>query len=71
MTLPPSLGAALITTAMAAQEAAVTPDTVRKWVQHGHLAPAGRQGRANLFRLDEVFAAERATHRAHAPRSRA
>ncbi|WP_171167486.1 hypothetical protein [Streptomyces sp. I05A-00742] len=53
----------LVTTAMAAREAAVTPDAVRKWVQLGRLAPAGRRGRANLFRLEDVFAAERATRR--------
>ncbi len=54
-----------MTTALAAQETAVVPDTVRKWVQLGHLTPAGRRGRAHLFRLEDVFAAERATRRAH------
>ncbi|MFG3284680.1 hypothetical protein [Streptomyces sp. NPDC048111] len=58
-------GTALITTAMAAEEAAVAPDTIRKWVQLGHIAPAGRRGRSNLFRLADVFAAERATRRPH------
>ncbi|GGY31685.1 hypothetical protein AB0M94_26940 [Streptomyces xanthochromogenes] len=56
---------ALITTAMAAEEAAVAPGTIRKWVQLGHIAPAGRSGRSHLFRLADVFAAERATRRAH------
>ncbi|GHG76487.1 hypothetical protein [Streptomyces griseocarneus] len=55
----------LVTTAIAAQETAVVPDTIRKWVQLGHLAPAGRRGRGHLFRLEDVFAAERATRRAH------
>ncbi|MEU1309960.1 hypothetical protein ABZ419_13850 [Streptomyces cinnamoneus] len=55
----------LVTAAMAAQETAVVPGTIRKWVQLGHLAPAGRRGRANLFRLEDVFAAERATRRTH------
>ncbi|MEV5239984.1 hypothetical protein AB0K89_12860 [Streptomyces cinnamoneus] len=55
----------LVTAALAAQETAVVPDTIRKWVQLGHLTPAGRRGRANLFRLEDVFAAERATRRTH------
>ncbi|MBZ4320603.1 hypothetical protein [Streptomyces huiliensis] len=56
----------LITTAMAAREAGVSQDAVRKWVQLGHLTPTARQGRANLFRLEDVFAAERATRRVRA-----
>ncbi|MFE9258967.1 hypothetical protein [Streptomyces sp. NPDC006879] len=51
---------ALINAALAATEAGVVPATIRKWVQHGHLTPAGRQGRALLYRLEDVFAAERA-----------
>ncbi|MFD3931284.1 hypothetical protein [Streptomyces sp. NPDC058614] len=54
-------GPALVTGAAAAAEAGVAPATVRKWVQLGHLAAAGRQGRTHLFRLEDVFAAERAT----------
>ncbi|MBH1935133.1 hypothetical protein I5Q34_12760 [Streptomyces sp. AV19] len=53
----------LITAAMAAREAGVTPEAVRKWVQLCHLPPAARQGRANLFRSEDVSAAERATRR--------
>ncbi|MEU7734955.1 hypothetical protein AB0B51_17815, partial [Streptomyces griseus] len=49
--------AALVTGALAAHEAGVTPATIRKWVQLGHLSPAGRQGRAHVFRLEDVFAA--------------
>ncbi|MFD5964771.1 helix-turn-helix domain-containing protein [Streptomyces sp. NPDC060311] len=49
----------LLTGALAAVEAGVSPATIRKWVQRGHLSPAGRQGRAQLFRLEDVFAAER------------
>ncbi|MFF4184452.1 hypothetical protein ACFYZ9_14785 [Streptomyces sp. NPDC001691] len=60
-----AVAAALVTTAMAAEEAAVAPDTIRKWVQLGHIAPAGRSGRSHLFHLADVFAAERATRRAH------
>ncbi|MCC3776611.1 hypothetical protein [Streptomyces sp. UNOB3_S3] len=55
----------LVTARLAADEVAVAPDTIRKWVQLGHLTPAGHRGRANLFRLEDVFAAERATRRAH------
>ncbi len=36
------------------------PATIRKWVQLGHLTPAAKAGRAQLFRLEDVFAAERA-----------
>ncbi|MER5862344.1 hypothetical protein [Kitasatospora sp. NPDC002040] len=58
-----ALGAALVTGPIAADEVAVAPATIRKWVQLGHLAPAGHRGRAQLFRLEDVFAAERATRR--------
>ncbi|MGI5457060.1 hypothetical protein ACQEWB_28650 [Streptomyces sp. CA-249302] len=50
----------LIPGPLAAQEAGVAPATIRKWVQLGRLKAAGRAGRAQLFRLDDVFAAERA-----------
>nr|WP_203600283.1 hypothetical protein [Streptomyces sp. SID9727] len=59
----------MLTGALAAQEAGVVPATIRKWVQLGHLRPAGRQGRSNLYRLEDVFAAERATRRRAAPGS--
>ncbi|MEV7235381.1 helix-turn-helix domain-containing protein [Streptomyces sp. NPDC051020] len=52
----------LITGDLAALEAGVAPATIRKWVQRGHLAAAGRQGRALLYRLEDVFAAERKVH---------
>jgi excisionase family DNA binding protein len=52
----------LITADLAADEAGVTTATIRKWVQRGHLRPAGTQGRRRLFRLEDVFAAERTTH---------
>lgn len=57
-------GATLVTSALAAQEAGVVPATVRKWVQLGHLQPSGQQGRRHLYRLEHVFAAERAARRA-------
>lgn len=50
----------LVTGALAAREAGVAAATVRKWVQLGRLVPAGRQGRALLYRLEDVFATERA-----------
>ncbi|MFC8727398.1 MerR family transcriptional regulator [Streptomyces bacillaris] len=53
----------LVTGTLAAHEAGVTPATIRKWVQLGHLSPAGRRGRAHTFRLEDVFAAERAARR--------
>ncbi|WP_299533023.1 hypothetical protein [uncultured Streptomyces sp.] len=62
-------GVALVTSALAAQEAGVVPATIRKWVQLGHLRPSGQQGRAHLYRLEDVFAAERAARRV--PRGRA
>ncbi|MFE7571482.1 helix-turn-helix domain-containing protein [Streptomyces sp. NPDC057539] len=54
-----ALRAPLITGDLAASEAGVSPATIRKWVQRGHLATAGRQGRRSLYRLEDVFAAER------------
>ncbi|WP_240509815.1 hypothetical protein [Streptomyces malaysiense] len=54
--VPPTL----IPGPLAAQEAGVAPATIRKWVQLGHLKAAGKAGRAQLFRLEDVFAAERA-----------
>lgn len=59
----------LIPGPLAAQEAGVAPATIRKWVQLGHLAAAGKAGRAQLFRLEDVFAAERAA-RGQARRTR-
>ncbi len=59
-----ALDAPLITTELAADEAGVTTATIRKWVQRGHLRSAGSQGRRRLFRLEDVFAAERTTYRA-------
>lgn len=57
-----TLNIPLITAELAADEAGVTTATIRKWVQRGHLRPAGTQGRRRLFRLEDVFAAERTTH---------
>ncbi|MFE9398186.1 hypothetical protein [Streptomyces flavidovirens] len=62
-TPPVPSGAALIAGPLAAQEAGVAPATIRKWVQLGRLAPAGQRGRAQLYRLEDVFAAERTARR--------
>lgn len=62
-------GVTLVTGTLAAQEAGVVPATIRKWAQLGHLRPSGQQGRSHLYRLEDVFAAERATRRA--PRRKA
>ncbi|MFI6440481.1 hypothetical protein [Streptomyces sp. NPDC050759] len=53
----------LIPGPLAAQEVGVAPATIRKWVQLGRLTPVGKAGRAQLFRLEDVFAAERAVTR--------
>lgn len=53
----------LIPGTLAAHEAGVVPATIRKWVQLGHLRPAGKSGRMLMFRLEDVFAAERAARR--------
>lgn len=53
----------LIPGPLAAREAGVAPATIRKWVQLGRLRAAGRAGRAQLFRLEDVFAAERTARR--------
>ncbi|MFJ1746090.1 helix-turn-helix domain-containing protein [Streptomyces sp. NPDC088116] len=57
------MSATLISGDLAAAEVQVSAATIRKWVQLGHLQAAGRQGRRLLYRLEDVFAAERAVHR--------
>jgi len=69
MNTPPGGRPTLITGEPAAREIGVAPATIRKWVQLGRLSAAGRAGRALLFRLEDVFAAERAM-RGAARRSR-
>ncbi|MDX2648666.1 hypothetical protein PV341_34865 [Streptomyces sp. PA03-1a] len=64
-------GPTLINGESAARETGVVPATVRKWVQLGHLAAAGRSGRASLYRLEDVFAAERVARGRKAPTRRA
>lgn len=57
------MSATLISGDLAAAEVQVSAATIRKWVQLGYLQAAGRQGRRLLYRLEDVFAAERAVHR--------
>lgn len=54
----------LVPTPVAARLVGVSPATVRKWAQRGHLMPADRtpSGRP-LYRARDVFDAERATRR--------
>ncbi|MFF3643077.1 helix-turn-helix domain-containing protein [Streptomyces sp. NPDC002564] len=60
------MNAPLISGDLAATEADVSPATIRKWVQLGHLKAAGRQGRRAMYRLEDVFAAERSVRLGHA-----
>ncbi|MFD7918936.1 hypothetical protein ACFV3R_06920 [Streptomyces sp. NPDC059740] len=60
---PAAAAVTLVTGELAAREVDVVPATIRKWVQLGHLCASGRQGRTSLYRLEDVFAAERATRR--------
>ncbi|MER7485278.1 hypothetical protein ABTY20_04980 [Streptomyces sp. NPDC126497] len=66
MTALPALPT-LVPGPVAAREVGVAPATIRKWVQLGHLTAAGKAGRALLFRLEDVFAAERAVRRVTRP----
>lgn len=56
------MNATLVPGALAAAEVGVAPATLRKWVQLGRLRTAGKQGRHLLYRLEDVFAAERTAH---------
>lgn len=50
---------ALYTTREVADELGVTPATVHQWVHRGYLTPVGKKGRQNVYRLADVFEAER------------
>ncbi|MEU9332009.1 hypothetical protein AB0D49_02465 [Streptomyces sp. NPDC048290] len=63
MSAPPAPLPTLLPAPLAAREAGVAPATLRKWVQLGRLTAVGRAGRAHLYRLEDVFAAERAARR--------
>ncbi|MFF4406027.1 helix-turn-helix domain-containing protein [Streptomyces sp. NPDC001404] len=57
----------LLTTREAAAVAQVSPSCIRQWTSRGHLVPAARQGRANLYREDQVLEAERIRRNHRAP----
>ena len=48
----------LLTTAEAAAEVDVDPATIDTWKRRGYLAPAGKRGRWNLYRLTDVLTCE-------------
>ncbi|WP_232792475.1 hypothetical protein [Actinacidiphila yeochonensis] len=52
----------LVPAELAAREVGVATATIRKWVQLGYLAASGKAGRAHVFHLADVFAAERRAH---------
>jgi hypothetical protein len=54
---------ALVPAELAAREVGVATATIRKWVQLGYLVASGKAGRAHVFRLEDVFAAERCARR--------
>jgi excisionase family DNA binding protein len=57
-----------LTTAQAAELAGVKPDAIRKWVERGHLAPAGRDRRGTMMFTQTAVAAAEAKTRKHARR---
>jgi excisionase family DNA binding protein len=54
----------LLTANEAAERVGVRPTTIHQWVSRGKLSPAVRDGRGNLFKLDDVELVERATRTA-------
>ncbi|WP_414167552.1 helix-turn-helix domain-containing protein [Streptoverticillium reticulum] len=57
----------LLTTQEAAAVARVSPSCIRQWTHRGHLVPAARQGRTNLYREDHVLEAERTRRNQRSP----
>jgi DNA-binding transcriptional MerR regulator len=61
-----------VTAREAAAELNISADRIRQWVARGHLRPAGRQGRENLFTIGDVEKARGEvrdrTHRSPHPR---
>lgn len=53
----------LFTAEEAAAEVGVKAATIYVWVHRGHLVPAGTRGKHRLFRLSDVFEAERTRDR--------
>jgi MerR HTH family regulatory protein len=57
-------GDGYVTTVQAAEMVRVTPATIRKWKQRGHLEPVGLDERGNpLYRPGDVTAAEKSVQR--------
>ncbi|MEV7969017.1 helix-turn-helix domain-containing protein [Sphaerisporangium sp. NPDC088356] len=55
----------LFTAEEAAEEVGMSPATIHTWTARGFLTPAGKRGRFNVYRLADVFAAERGRKRKH------
>ena len=53
----------------AAAEVGVEVATIYVWTHRGFLTPAGKRGRLNLYRLDDVFTCEKTRKRKHRRRS--
>jgi excisionase family DNA binding protein len=49
----------LFTADQAAAEVGVERQTIYTWTSRGYLTHAAKQGRTKLFRLEDVFAAEK------------
>lgn len=53
----------------AAEQVGVSVWAIYTWVKRGHLSHAGRRGRYKLFRLADVFEAEKTRSHQHRRRS--
>jgi DNA-binding transcriptional MerR regulator len=49
----------------AAAEVGIEVQTIYTWTARGYLTPAGKRGRFNLYRLDDVFKAEATRQHKH------
>ncbi|GII89641.1 hypothetical protein Ssi03_76310 [Sphaerisporangium siamense] len=59
----------LFTTAEAAAEVGFSIAAIDNWVRRGYLAPAGRRGRSNVYRLSDVFEVEKQRKHKHRRRT--
>jgi DNA-binding transcriptional MerR regulator len=55
----------LFTAEEAAAEVGVKVPTIWSWVNRGYLRPAGTRGKHRLYRLSDVFEAEKERKRKH------
>lgn len=60
----------LFTADQAATETGFTRQAIYNWVSRGYLKPATKQGRTKLFRIEDVFAAEKQRDRKRRRRSK-